>query len=97
MFVDSHCHLDFPELQADLPAILEGIGEAAPHTGSILLLVEQVRARLAKQLCYAYRGDDGALPIVTLTPEWEAAFADALVSASHAARSRSPSASVSDE
>jgi flagellar biosynthesis protein FlhA len=63
----------------DLPAILEGIGEAAPHTSSITLLVEQVRGRLARQLCYAYRGDDGALPIVTLSPEWENAFADALV------------------
>jgi flagellar biosynthesis component FlhA len=27
----------------------------------------------------AYRGDDGALPIVTLSAEWEQAFADALV------------------
>ncbi|HET6970498.1 MAG TPA: flagellar biosynthesis protein FlhA [Phenylobacterium sp.] len=63
----------------DLPAILEGIGEAAPHTASITLLVEQVRSRLARQLCYAYRGDDGALPIVTLSAEWENAFADALV------------------
>ena len=63
----------------DLPAILEGIGEAAPHTASVSLLVEQVRARLARQLSFAYRGDDGALPIVTLTPEWENAFADSLV------------------
>ncbi len=63
----------------DLPAILEGIGEAAPHTASITFLVEQVRARLARQLCFAYRGDDGALPIVTLTPEWENAFSEALV------------------
>ena len=63
----------------DLAAILEGIGEAAPHTSSITLLVEQVRARLARQLCYAYRGDDGALPIVTMSAEWENAFADALV------------------
>ncbi|WP_394761764.1 flagellar biosynthesis protein FlhA [Phenylobacterium sp.] len=63
----------------DLPAILEGIGEAAPHTTSVSLLVEQVRARLARQLSFAYRGDDGALPIVTLTPEWENAFADSLV------------------
>ena len=65
----------------DLPAILEGIGEAAPHTSSVTLLVEQVRARLARQLSFAHRGDDGALPIVTLTPEWENAFADALVGA----------------
>jgi flagellar biosynthesis protein FlhA len=63
----------------DLPAILEGIGEAMPHTASVTLLVEQVRARLARQLSFAYRGDDGALPIVTLTAEWENAFADALV------------------
>ena len=63
----------------DLPAILEGIGEAAPHTPSVTLLVEQVRARLARQLSFAHRGDDGALPIVTLTQEWENAFADALV------------------
>jgi flagellar biosynthesis protein FlhA len=63
----------------DLAAILEGIGEAAPHTSSITMLVEQVRGRLARQLCYAYRGDDGALPIVTMSAEWENAFADALV------------------
>ncbi|WP_414693885.1 flagellar biosynthesis protein FlhA [Phenylobacterium sp.] len=63
----------------DLPAILEGIGEAAPHTTSITTLVEQVRTRLARQLCFAYRGDDGALPIVTLNPEWEMAFSEALV------------------
>ena len=63
----------------DLPAILEGIGEAAPHTASVTLLVEQVRARLARQLSFAHRGDDGALPIITLTPEWENAFSDALV------------------
>ena len=63
----------------DLPAILEGIGEAAPHTHSIQTLVEQVRARLSRQLCFAYRGEDGALPIVTLGPDWEAAFGEALV------------------
>ncbi|WP_334162254.1 flagellar biosynthesis protein FlhA [Phenylobacterium sp.] len=63
----------------DLPSILEGIGEAAPHTASVTNLVEQVRTRLARQICFANRGDDGALPIVTLSPEWEYAFADALV------------------
>ena len=63
----------------DLPAILEGIGEAAPHTQSITLLVEQVRGRLARQLSFAHRGDDGALPIITMSAEWENAFADALI------------------
>jgi len=63
----------------DLPAILEGIGEAAPHTASVTNLVEQVRGRLARQLSFAYRADDGALPIVTLTPEWENAFQESLI------------------
>ncbi|HKR90358.1 MAG TPA: flagellar biosynthesis protein FlhA [Phenylobacterium sp.] len=65
----------------DLPAILEGVGEAAPHTTSVTNLVEQVRTRLARQLCFANRGDDGALPIITLSPDWEMAFAEALVGA----------------
>jgi flagellar biosynthesis protein FlhA len=34
---------------------------------------------LARQLCWANRGDDGALPIVTLSPDWELAFSEALI------------------
>jgi flagellar biosynthesis protein FlhA len=63
----------------DLGAILEGLAEAAPHTSSVTTLVEHVRGRLARQLCWQHKGDDGALPIVSLSPEWEQAFADALV------------------
>ena len=63
----------------DLAAILEGLAEAAPHTTSVTTLVEHVRGRLARQLCWQNRGDDGALPIVTLSPEWEQAFADSLI------------------
>ena len=63
----------------DLGAILEGLAEAAPHTSSVTTLVEHVRARLARQLCWQHKGDDGALPIVTLSPDWEQAFAEALV------------------
>jgi flagellar biosynthesis protein FlhA len=65
----------------DLAAILEGLAEAAPHTSSVTILVEHVRGRLARQLCWQHKGDDGALPIVTLSPDWEQAFADALVGA----------------
>ena len=63
----------------DLAAILEGLAEAAPHTTSVTTLVEHVRARLARQLCWQHKGDDGALPIVTLSPEWEQAFAESLI------------------
>ena len=63
----------------DLPTILEGVAEAAPHTTSIVSLVEQVRARLARQICWSNRADDGTLPIITLSQDWEAAFAEALI------------------
>jgi flagellar biosynthesis protein FlhA len=63
----------------DLPTILEGIAEAAPHTASIVSLVEQVRARLGRQICWANRSDEGSVPIVTLSPDWETAFAEALI------------------
>ena len=63
----------------DLAVILEGVAEAAPHTNSVTQLVEHVRTRLAKQLCFQNKGPDGALPIVTLTPDWEQSFHDALI------------------
>jgi len=63
----------------DLPTILEALGEAAPHTTNILNLVEAVRSRMARQLCWQNRADDGALPIVTLSPDWEQAFSEALI------------------
>ena len=63
----------------DLPTILEGLAEAAPHTASVTQLVEHVRTRLAKQICHQNQGPDGALPIITLSPDWEQAFAESLV------------------
>jgi flagellar biosynthesis protein FlhA len=63
----------------DLPAILEALGEAAGHTKSITQMVEHVRSRLARQLCWQNRADDGSLPIVTLSHDWENAFSSSLV------------------
>ena len=63
----------------DLPAILEGMGEASAMKGSITQIVEHVRMRLAKQLCWQHRDEEGNLPIITLSPDWEQTFADALV------------------
>lgn len=63
----------------DLPAILEALGEAAAHTKSITQMVEHVRSRLARQLCWQNRSDDGSLPIVTLSHDWENAFSSSLV------------------
>jgi flagellar biosynthesis protein FlhA len=63
----------------DLRLILEAIAEAVTHTQSIVLVIEHVRARLARQISTACTGPGGYLPLLMLSPEWEQAFADALV------------------
>ena len=63
----------------DLPTILEGISEAVTSTRSIMVITEHVRSRLARQLSYAYSNELGIIPLVTLSPEWEQAFAEAIV------------------
>ena len=63
----------------DLGAIVEAIAEAAPAMHDLVLITEHVRARLARQICHQHRNPDGALPIVTLSPTWEQAFAEAII------------------
>jgi flagellar biosynthesis protein FlhA len=64
----------------DLATILEGIQEAcAGQNRSIPALVGHVRARLARQISDAHTGPSGYIPLVTLSPDWETAFADAMV------------------
>jgi len=64
----------------DLPTILEGIQEAcASSARAIPAIVSHVRARLARQLSDAYRGPKGYVPLVTLSPEWEEAFAESII------------------
>jgi flagellar biosynthesis protein FlhA len=63
----------------DLPTILEGISEACAHTRNITLITEHVRSRLARQLCDAHADAAGVVPLVTLSPAWEQAFADTIV------------------
>jgi flagellar biosynthesis protein FlhA len=63
----------------DLPSILEAIAEAAPVNTGVAAIAEHVRSRLARQICGALKGADGATPIVTLSSDWERAFAENLV------------------
>ena len=63
----------------DLPTILEGIQEACGGTmRAIPTIVGHVRTRLARQLSDAHTGPAGYIPLVTLSPEWETEFAEAL-------------------
>jgi flagellar biosynthesis protein FlhA len=63
----------------DLPTILEGVSEACGFTRNITMITEHVRARLARQISDANTNEAGFIPLVTLSPEWEQAFAEALV------------------
>ena len=63
----------------DLATILEGIAEAAGATKSPRDIIDVVRQRLSRQLCAQYANAEGQLPIVTLSPHWETAFAEGIV------------------
>ena len=63
----------------DLPAILEGISESVATTQNITVITEHVRTRMARQLCDSNANSEGVVELVTLSPEWEEAFAEAIV------------------
>ena len=62
----------------DLSSILEAVAEIAGNGRSVQTITEHVRARLSRQLCAANLGPDGNLPLVTLSPQWERDFAEAM-------------------
>jgi flagellar biosynthesis protein FlhA len=63
----------------DLPAILEGIAEAAGRGANVMTITEHVRARLARQISTINTAATGYIPLVTLSPAWEQSFAEAIV------------------
>jgi flagellar biosynthesis protein FlhA len=63
----------------DLQTILEGVSEACAYTRNIGAITEHVRTRLARQISDSVTTENGYVPIVTLSPEWEQAFAESVV------------------
>ncbi len=63
----------------DLPTILEGISEACAYTRNATFITEHVRSRLARQISNSNENEQGFIPMITLSPQWEQAFAQALV------------------
>jgi flagellar biosynthesis protein FlhA len=63
----------------DLPTILEGTAEACGYTRNITSITEHVRSRLARQISDGNLGDAGYIPLVTMSPQWEQAFAESIV------------------
>ncbi|MEF8765307.1 FHIPEP family type III secretion protein, partial [Stenotrophomonas sp. A3_2] len=57
----------------------EGIQEACGgQPRGLSGIVTIVRTRLARQICTQFAGPGGVLPLITLSPEWETAFHEAL-------------------
>ena len=64
----------------DLSTILEGVQEACGSgVRAVPLIVNHVRMRLARQISDSHVGPNGYIPLITLTPTWEAAFLESLV------------------
>jgi flagellar biosynthesis protein FlhA len=62
----------------DLQTILEGVSEACGYTRNVSAITEHVRARLARQISNAQLNHEGFIPIITLSPDWEQGFAEAI-------------------
>ena len=62
----------------DLALIVEAIGEAVASSQNVIVITEHVRARLARQISNANTAEAGYIPLLTLSPDWEQAFAEAL-------------------
>ncbi|GAB4393685.1 MAG: flagellar biosynthesis protein FlhA [Kiloniellaceae bacterium] len=63
----------------DLPTILEGVSEACGYTRNVTAITEHVRARLARQISNEQVNHEGFIPMITLSAQWEQAFAEAIV------------------
>jgi flagellar biosynthesis protein FlhA len=63
----------------DLPTILEGVFESCSYTHNLSSITEHVRTRLARQISDANTSGNGYVPMITLSPEWEQAFAESLI------------------
>ncbi len=63
----------------DLPTILEGVSEACGYTRNVTAITEHVRARLARQISNDTVNPEGFIPMITLSAQWEQAFAEAIV------------------
>jgi flagellar biosynthesis protein FlhA len=61
----------------NLPMILEAIAELG-RPANPQLIIEHVRRRLSRQICDSLTDEAGLIPVITLSPAWEAEFAAAV-------------------
>ena len=62
----------------DLPTIMESIAESSRATQNLTIITEHVRTRLARQISHAASNEEGSIPIIAMSPNWEQVFVDSL-------------------
>lgn len=62
----------------NLPLIVEALAESAPASKNPALITEHVRRKLAAQICASLENAQGYLPVLVLSPAWEAEFTTAV-------------------
>ncbi|MDS4011595.1 MAG: flagellar biosynthesis protein FlhA [Defluviicoccus sp.] len=63
----------------DLSTILEGIAESCASTRSLIQITEHVRSRLARQITDMNVDEQGCVPFLALSAEWEQEMSAALI------------------
>ena len=62
----------------NLPLIIEAVCEAAGWTRNVTMITEHVRTRLGKQISNSVTGEDGYVPVIALSPNWEKTFLESI-------------------
>jgi flagellar biosynthesis protein FlhA len=62
----------------DLGTIIEAIAEVASPGREPKIIAEHVRSRLGRQICAQNQSPQGHLSLITMSPQWEDAFGNAL-------------------
>jgi flagellar biosynthesis protein FlhA len=63
----------------DMPLIVEAVGDVIASSQNVIVMTEYVRSKLARQISNAHTSEAGYIPLITLSPTWEQAFAEALI------------------
>ena len=62
-----------------LPLLLEAIHEAAGFTRNVRMMTEHVRAHLSLQICKSLTADDGFVPVMIVSPQWDRELNEAII------------------
>ena len=63
----------------DLSSIIEAVADAAKANKNLMAMTESVRTHLSRQICHYNTNNEGFIPIIALTSEWEKIFMESMV------------------